>query len=133
MKLRLHNNSVRVRLSQADMATFIAAGAVGDIIEFAPGERFSYRIEALPSVGDIHAIYSRGLLRIRVPTLLAREWMFSDLVGIRSEGGQPSVSIEKDFRCLHREGHAEGDDAHGYPNPLESARGEQAITQSRIT
>jgi hypothetical protein len=73
MKLRLHNNSVRLRVSQADMAKFVAAGTVREVIQFGPGEPFSYGLEALPSVERVHASYSPGCLRICVPTRLAEE------------------------------------------------------------
>jgi hypothetical protein len=56
-------------------------------------------------------------LRILLPTQVAKEWALSDLVGIASESGSPSLLIEKDFRCLHLEP-GEEDDPNAYPNPL---------------
>src|SRR5215813_61857 len=103
MKLRLFRNSVRLRLSQTDVTNFIGAGVVTDLIQFGPGLCFSYGLQASPSVDRVQATYSPGCLRILVPMPLAEEWTSSDLVGLNSDRGSPSVLVEKDFRCLHRE------------------------------
>jgi len=118
MKLRIYKDSVRLRLSQADIAQFAATGSVRDVIDFAPGAHFSYALESASFVDRVRASYSAGALRILVPPQLADQWSRSDEVAIRSNGDSPSLLIEKDFKCLHRETDQESDDADAFPNPL---------------
>jgi hypothetical protein len=121
MKLRVHGNSLRLRLSQSEVAQFSKTGFVEDSIEFAPGVKLSYSVESFSSVPALRAAYQNHCLRIQVPTAAAREWFTSDRVGISAEqpiesGRALSVLIEKDFQCLHGD---EQRDPDAYPNPLE--------------
>ncbi len=118
MKLRIHGNSVRLRLTKTDLRLFAANGRIGDGIQF-PGARLSYALECSPSVNDIRTRCEGLTIRILVPPKIAQEWVGSDQVGMRCDGpGGPSVLIEKDFQCLHREGAPEDDDVDCFPNPL---------------
>lgn len=119
MKLRIYRDSVRLRLNETEVARFAAAGSVCDTIDFGPGLRFSYTLESSRSAERLHVSYSPDSLRILVPSEVAEKWSHSDQVGITSEGSSPSLLVEKDFRCIHREP-GEEDDAASYPNPLES-------------
>ena len=49
MKLRIHGNSLRLRLSQSEVAQFSKTGFVEDSIQFAPGASFAYALESLSS------------------------------------------------------------------------------------
>jgi hypothetical protein len=113
MKLRMHGNSVRLRLNQAEVAQFSKTGFFEDAIEFGPGMRFTYAIEASSAIERLQAIYKDGSLRIQVPHAVSLDWATSDQVGL-SGGEHPAITIEKDFQCLHREG---PQDPHAYPNP----------------
>ena len=42
MKLRLHGNSLRLRLNQADVAQFSKTGYLEETVEFGPGASFCY-------------------------------------------------------------------------------------------
>jgi hypothetical protein len=118
MKLRIHGNSVRLRLSRTDMQTFAQNGLIQDAIQFAPESRLSYALQCAPSVEEVQVQYEHGVITILIPVQVAREWMSSDEVGISSTGAAgPSLLIEKDFRCLHREQGQAQDDA--FPNPLD--------------
>jgi hypothetical protein len=122
MKLRIHGNSLRLRLSQSDVAQFSKTGFVEESIQFAPGASFAYALESLSSLKTPQALYGNGFLRIQVPGADATDWVRSDRVGISGDqllesGKHLSILIEKDFQCLH------GDDArdpNAYPNPLET-------------
>jgi hypothetical protein len=123
MKLRIHGNSLRLRLNQSEVAQFSKTGFVEDSIQFAPGASFAYALESLSSLSAPQALYSNGGLRILVPGADATDWVRSDRVGI--SGDQPlesgkalSILIEKDFQCLHGE---EARDPDAYPNPLEES------------
>jgi len=121
MKLRIQGNSLRLRLSQSEVAQFSKTGFVEDGIQFSPGARFSYTLESMSSLSAPQAIYANGSLSIRVPGADATDWVRSERVGISGDqplesGKRLSILIEKDFQCLH------GDvarDPDAYPNPLE--------------
>jgi hypothetical protein len=121
MKLRIHGNSLRLRLSQSEVAQFSKTGFVEDSVQFAPGSNFAYTLESSSSIPAAKASYQNGWLRIQVPAAAATEWFTTDRVGISAEqplesGKQLSILIEKDFQCLHG---GEQRDPDAYPNPLE--------------
>jgi hypothetical protein len=114
MKLRFHDNSLRLRLSQSEVARLRDAGRVEDTVTFAPGQALVYSIErgAAPAVT---AAFENGRIRVTVPEAAAREWTDSDHVSV--EGSTPTlhILIEKDFQCLHR---SSEEDRDAFPNPL---------------
>jgi hypothetical protein len=119
MKLRLHGNSLRLRLSQADVAQFSKTGYVEETIEFAPGACLSYILESSSKITSPKALFQNGELRVQVSCAMTKEWVTSDRVGISGEqslanGKALSILIEKDFKCLHSD---EGD-GDAYPNPM---------------
>ena len=123
MKLRIHGNSLRLRLNQAEVSQFSKTGFVEDGIEFAPGACFYYALESLFNLSAPCATYQNGSLRIQVPASQATEWVTTDRVGVSGEqplsgGKRLSILIEKDFQCLHG---SEAPDPDAFPNPLESA------------
>jgi hypothetical protein len=122
MKLRIHGNSLRLRLSQSEVAQFSKTGFVEDSTNFAPGVRFAYTIESCSSLSAPQASYQDHWLRIQVPAAAAKEWFTTDRVAMSAD--QPiescealSILIEKDFQCLHG---GEQRDPDAYPNPLET-------------
>ncbi len=121
MKLRIQGNSLRLRLSQSEVAQFSKTGFVEDNIHFAPGSNFAYTLESSSSLPAAKASYQNGWFRIQVPAAQAMEWFTTDQVGISADqplesGKQLSILIEKDFQCLHGEVARDPD---AYPNPLE--------------
>jgi hypothetical protein len=121
MKLRIQGNSLRLRLSQSEVAQFSKTGFVEDSIQFAPGASLSYTIETASALEAPLATFQDHWLRVQVPASAARDWYTTDRVAISSD--QPigdekalSVLIEKDFQCLHG---GEQRDPDAYPNPLE--------------
>jgi|SRR5579862_8405645 len=121
MKLRIHGNSLRLRLNQSEVAQFSKTGFVEDSIQFAPGLSFAYTLESLSSLSAPQALYASGSLRIQVPGAAATDWACSDRVGISADqplesGQRLSILIEKDFQCLHAD---DARDPDAYPNPLE--------------
>src|SRR5580658_2719381 len=119
MKLRLHGNSLRLRLSQADVAQFSKTGYIEESIEFAAGSNLSYILESSSKITSPKAIYQNGELRVQISCAVSKEWVTTDRVGISGEqplgNGKPlSILIEKDFKCMH----GDESDADSYPNPM---------------
>jgi hypothetical protein len=119
MKLRLHGNSLRLRLSQPEVAQFSKTGYVEESVEFGPGSSLCYILESSSKITSPKAVFQNGELRVQISCAAAKEWATTDRVGVSGqqllENGKPlSILIEKDFKCMH------GDeiDADAYPNPM---------------
>jgi hypothetical protein len=111
MKLSIHSNCVRLRLSRTDMELFDRNGHIHDEVQFAPGSQLLYALESTILVEEIEARYDDGAIRVLVRVKVAQEWVGSDRVGISFAGPVGlSLLIEKDFRRLHREPSSELDD-----------------------
>jgi hypothetical protein len=102
MKLRFHGDSLRLRLSQAEMARLAETGRVEDTLTFAPGQILSYSLETGAALA---AAFDGGRISIVVPVAAAR---------IEGASGPVKVLVEKDFRCLH----SGEEDADAFPNPM---------------
>ena len=125
MKLRIHANSIRLRLSRPEVERFAANGHLTETLEFDTVSDFTYTLEASEFLPQITATLSPNGIRILVPQTLAHQWTSTDQVGISGEQPVPSgrelqVLIEKDFKCIHK--NVEGDED-AYPNPLDSTPG----------
>ena len=119
MKLRIRGNSVRIRVSQSELAQITEQGFVEDAVEFSPGARLSYRVQVEPS-GPVRAIYDEHRVQIVLPSDAVQRWNEPDQVSIQSEqslgeGKQLSILVEKDFACLSPREGEEDDDS--FPNP----------------
>lgn len=114
MKLRLHENSIRARLSRREVEQFAEAGRVEDALDFGDGALLCYVVEA-SSTEAPHATLVDSVIRIELPAKDADEWARGDRVGISGTHGPVSILVEKDFQCLHG---ADEPDADAYPNPL---------------
>jgi len=120
VKLRLHKNSLRLRLSQSEVAQFSKTGYVEETVEFGPGASLCFVLETSSKALGPNVRYQNGDLRIQVSSAQGRDWATSDAVGISGEmvlsnGKQLAILIEKDFKCLH----GEEPDPDAFPNPLE--------------
>lgn len=124
MKIRMKNNSVRLRLTQSEVATFAATGQVKEKIEFGlePFQQLIYALESDAELKEIKALIENNRITIFVPRAEANEWTNTAQIGLEYEqkigGGKLlRVLIEKDFACLEpRLGENETD---AFPHPLE--------------
>lgn len=120
MKLRIRGNSVRLRLTQSEVAALAAEGEVSERTAFGGGSDFSYALSADPRADRVQAALVGGRLSVTLPAAVAAEWAASERVGIEAEqpgdaGETLRILIEKDFACLaERPGE---DDSDAYPHP----------------
>ena len=114
MKLRIHSNSLRLRLSQSEVTRLGESGSVEEKIAFGGGPGLSYAIESGETPG-VSASFDGARIRVLAPSPEVRRWIESDQTGIEASSGPLRVIIEKDFQCLHRESE---EDADSFPNPL---------------
>ena len=110
MKLRLQNNSIRLRLNRNEVTSFVEAGHLQDTVQFG-GAVLAYALEVSKEAHAPHASFENNAIRITLPVDDAQDWARSDRVGISARDQQLSILVEKDFQCLHEP------DPHAYPNP----------------
>ena len=120
MKLRIHGNSIRLRLNQADVTALAASGRVAAYLEFADSGHFTYALAASDAVSAAEARFENGGITVYIPKAQADEWVNSDAVAVSDDALPsgtlgPKIIVEKDFACLHKR--AGEDDAGAFPNP----------------
>lgn len=115
MKLRVRDNSIRLRLTRGEVETVQRDGLVRGRVPFGGGVSFDYVLESSPATVNPEAHMSSNVLTVRLPSNTVDRWAGSDEVSIAAEqvldGGTPlSILVEKDFACLApREGEDESD------------------------
>ena len=122
MKLRIHENSIRLRLNRGEVAQLVETGRVENALEFGPGGKLSFAVETASGLESAHAAFANGDIRVKVPAGVAREWAATDRVEISGvqpgrAGAELSILVEKDFKCIHRD----SEDEEAFPNPLAAA------------
>jgi hypothetical protein len=114
MKLRLHSNSVRLRLNQSEVEALGATGYVEECIQFTPDHALRYSIECA-EIPEPSATLESDAIRVKLPRAEVKHWIETDQTGMESEQGPLRLLIEKDFKCIHRDS---PEDADSFPNPL---------------
>ena len=120
MKLRIHGDSVRLRLNRSDVEQFRRTGICTESLRFGPDSQLTYALEASSELTGVDVEYCQDCIRVLLPLDTAQEWAGSDQISIslnRADRGGPSLLIEKDFRCLHRDETNRNDDEDAFPNP----------------
>lgn len=124
MKLRIRDNSVRLRLAKNEVARLRETGSIEASTEFGPdpNQRLNYALVNSDEARNISARYEDGRVTVLLPGALAKQWVESDQVGLEGEqslGGANvlKILVEKDFTCLTKR---EGDeDLDTFPHPQE--------------
>jgi hypothetical protein len=120
MKLRIHGDSLRLRLNRSDVERFRASGVCAESLRFDSSSQLTYTLETSSQLTVMEVRYLQDCIRVRLPLDMAREWASSDRISLSlSRAGGPSLLIEKDFQCLHREERNPADDVDAFPNPAE--------------
>lgn len=124
MKLRILNNSIRLRLSQPEVQRIAAHYPVKVSTDFGNQQTLTYHLSENTS-DKIEAIFEENEIHILVPAIRLQDWSTSDEIGIRAtipagENTTLSVLIEKDFKCLtERPGEVEAD---LFPHPVDGKK-----------
>ena len=119
MKLRIRDNSVRLRLTRGDVDKLRDDGLVTARTGFPGGRDFQYVVESSPASVKPGAFLSECVITVRLPETTVLAWANSEQVSIRGEqlldDDTLTILVEKDFACLApREGEDESD---MYPHP----------------
>ena len=119
MKLRLHRDSLRLRLTPADVRQLRETGSVSESTGFGPGAELVCRLVA-DSILDTRASLQAGVVEVRLPHSAVHRWADGDEIGIDAvqpiaPGRSLKILVEKDFECMHDADAAPGETF--YPNP----------------
>lgn len=120
MKLRIRDNSIRLRLMRGEVDELRRAGTVAARTAFPGGRALAYRIESSPASVKPEAFLSEAEVTVRLPETSVLAWASSEQVSIAGEqqlmdGDTLQILVEKDFACLApRDGEDESD---MYPHP----------------
>ena len=130
MKLRIRGNSLRLRLLRVEVEQLRDRRRVAESIRFGPtpAEQLTYELEIKSDARLIDARFADNKITVRIPLLMAQNWIETELVALRSE---PSIEndasendlkilIEKDFICLERKDDPDNNDA--FPHPASKCR-----------
>jgi hypothetical protein len=121
MKLRLKDNSLRLRVSQSELARLIDAGHIESSIYFAQDEtsKFTYALELDPAAERTALRYAPHNVTVVVATAEAVLWGKTEQVGIYATvdigpRGSVDILVEKDYACLDL---SDAENADTFPNP----------------
>lgn len=116
MKLRILNNSIRLRLSKVEIDTLKSEKRVSGKTSFNTSD-FVYSLMINSSEEDISSGFENGHLKVIISKSLGETWMNSELVGLENKDQSSlRIIVEKDFQCLHKR--AGEDETNSFPNPL---------------
>ena len=120
VKLRLLDDTIRLRLSRTDVVAASEQGVVEGQTRFPGGVSFRFALEALPQ-GGAHASYAADRLVVGLPAEDIVGWAGDDqAVSLHAEvplddGGRLKLLVEKDFQCLT--GNPDEDQSDLFTNP----------------
>ena len=123
MKLRLLDDSIRLRLSRSEVVAASERGFVESQTRFADGSVFTYALEASQDASGAGAAYKRDRMVVKLPASEIAAWANDDdAVSLRgevrlSDGGQLRVLVEKDFKCRVPQGDEDQSDLFQNPEP----------------
>ncbi|MFY0652586.1 MAG: hypothetical protein JXQ96_11160 [Cyclobacteriaceae bacterium] len=120
MKLRILNNSLRLRLSQSEVDQLKSEDQVSGKTSFTNSDLL-YSFVISDTEDDVSGDFSGGHLKIKVSKNIAKNWVDSDEVGFENKDQSAlRILVEKDFQCLHKR--PKEDESDSFPNPLAEAK-----------
>jgi hypothetical protein len=120
VKLRIRDNSVRLRLTRGEVDRLRDDGVVSARTGFPGGRELRYVLQSSPASVGPAALMSDSVITVRLPETTVLEWATTEQVSIAGEqllddGTKVTILVEKDFECLApREGEDESD---MFPHP----------------
>jgi hypothetical protein len=123
VKLRIKGDSLRLRLTRAEVQQLADSGSVEERVHMTPSGVLVYRLARTTEAATLGASFVAGVVEIQVPEKTALDWCASDLVTL--EHVQPHgavrlrIVVEKDFACLAPR--ADEDESDNFPHPDEGS------------
>jgi len=117
MKLRVHADSIRLRLKQSDVKTLVDGGEVTECCPTAPAA-LSYALRPDAAGTKLAASFEGSRLTVTIPAPWLAGWDTDERVGFESTEGL-HILIEKDFKCTVPANPKDNEDC--YENPVSCA------------
>ncbi|MBT8108948.1 MAG: hypothetical protein KJP17_11965 [Gammaproteobacteria bacterium] len=120
MKLRIRDNSIRVRLMRGEVDELRSNGIVAAHTDFPGGRTLRYCVESSPASVNPAAFFSENAITVSLPETTVLAWATTEQVSIHGEqvladGETLAILVEKDFVCLT--GRDDEDESDMYPHP----------------
>ena len=121
MKLRIRENSIRLRLKRSEVDQIASGKRIVEQTHF-PDSVLTYQLDVSDD-GKFSSSFNDGKLAIRAPIAELTQWAKTDQVSMVAEqalgdAGTLSLLIEKDFSCLAPGHHRpDEDDVDTYAHP----------------
>jgi hypothetical protein len=120
MKLRIRDNSIRLRLMRGEVDELRSNGIVAAQTQFPGGRTLRYCVESSPASVNPAAFFSESEISVRLPETTVLAWATTEQVSISGDqllgdGETLSILVEKDFVCLT--GRDDEDESDMYPHP----------------
>jgi hypothetical protein len=121
MKIRIHKNTVRLRLSQTEVNQLEQGVEIVEELRFpAPYPPLVYALKIQGERDKLIISHEAPKLFIFLPASKIKTWASSEQVGIKEnipldDGLMLRILIEKDFQCLHQRPNE--DEKDNFPNP----------------
>jgi hypothetical protein len=120
MKVRLHRDSLRLRLTPDDVGRLTKTGEVREATRFGADNEFACTLRLSETTDFPRAAFAAGGITVELPKAAAIDWADGDAVGIRHEQSTGDsrwlvILVEKDFECLESAGEADAETY--FPNP----------------
>lgn len=117
MKIRIHRNSVRFRLSKTEVGRLENEGYLEETTDFGPAQLY-YAVQK-SAVHELQARFEHNKIILEVPEKLLAGWAANTTVGFEGnmplgDGSSLFMLIEKDFKCLDN---VNEDQSDNYDNP----------------
>lgn len=119
MKVRLRNNSIRLRLTQGEVQVLADAGQVDNQTHFTAGQVLGVTLRA-SDTNQINADFDAAVVTIGVPRAALAKWCTGNEVSLTGrqtidDDTALSILVEKDFACLAPRSGDDDDDC--FPHP----------------
>ncbi len=117
MKIRIKENTVRLRLTKNEVDTLCSSGSYSEKTQF-PNQTFTYSINTTESETP-NASFTDNEITIELPKNEIMGWETDNRVGFKHQipltnNESLSILVEKDFVCLDQR---DEDQSDNYPNP----------------
>lgn len=114
MKLRITNQSLRLRINQDDLAHLTALGELKEQLGNEITGSFKYSL-LIHQAEDIDIKISHNDIKVLIPEPYVKEWNETDKVSFEQQVSDIRILLEKDFQCLSDRPHE--DESRNFQNP----------------
>lgn len=117
MKLRLRDNSLRLRLDRKEVADLAESGSVESRTALSADGALVYRVGLSTEAAHAAVSFADAVITVLIPQAMGKRWASSDEVGVYATTAWGlRIAIEKDFRCLDA-GARDEDESNAYDHP----------------